>query len=174
MYKEFISGIFENFFLIYAICIFSLYLWLAIVSARELIRNHFAVLNTNYDAIISSPFAPMITVIAPAYNESLTIVENIKALLALYYPNFEIVVVNDGSKDNTLEKAIEAFDLERLLMYLTIKYLARRFVVYTNQRKEHSITLLLLINLTVEKPMPSIQESILRKEIILSRLTLIR
>jgi len=56
----------------------------------------------------------MITVIAPAYNESLTIVENIKALLALYYPNFEIVVVNDGSKDNTLEKAIEAFDLEKV------------------------------------------------------------
>ena len=112
MYKELISGVFENFFLIYAISIFSLYLWLAIVSARELIRNHFHARNTNYDAIISSPFAPMITVIAPAYNESLTIVENIKALLALYYPNFEIVVVNDGSKDNTLEKAIEAFDLE--------------------------------------------------------------
>jgi poly-beta-1,6-N-acetyl-D-glucosamine synthase len=121
MYKEFISGIFESFFLIYAICIFSLYLWLAIVSARELIRNHFHAKNTNYDAIISSPFAPMITVIAPAFNESLTIVENIKALLALYYPNFEIVVVNDGSKDNTLEKAIDAFDLEKVTYVVDYK-----------------------------------------------------
>jgi hypothetical protein len=96
-------------------------LWLALVSARELIRNHFHARNTNYDAIISSPFAPMITVIAPAYNESLTIVENIKALLALYYPNFEIVVVNDGSKDNTLEKAIEAFDLEKVTYVVDYK-----------------------------------------------------
>jgi cellulose synthase/poly-beta-1,6-N-acetylglucosamine synthase-like glycosyltransferase len=96
-------------------------LWLAIVSARELIRNHYHVLNTNYDAIISSPFAPMITVIAPAYNESLTIVENIKALLALYYPNFEIVVVNDGSKDNTLEKAIEAYELEKVTYIVDYK-----------------------------------------------------
>ena len=109
MAKEIIITIFENFFLIYAIGIFSLYLWLAIVSARELIKNHFHARNTNYDAIISSPFAPMITVIAPAFNESLTIVENIKALLALYYPNFEIVIVNDGSKDNTLEKSDRGF-----------------------------------------------------------------
>jgi cellulose synthase/poly-beta-1,6-N-acetylglucosamine synthase-like glycosyltransferase len=98
-----------------------LYLWLAAVSARELVRNYFHAKNTNYDAIISSPFAPMITVIAPAYNESLSIVENIKALLALYYPNFEIIVVNDGSKDNTLERAIEAFDLEKVTYVVDYK-----------------------------------------------------
>ncbi len=114
MFGGIFTAVFENFFLLYAISIFSLYLWLAIVSAKELIRNYYHTKNTNYDAIISSPFAPMITVIAPAYNESVTIVENIKALLALYYPSFEIVVVNDGSKDNTLEKAIEAFDLEKV------------------------------------------------------------
>jgi len=51
MSKEFISSIFENFFLLYAIGIFSLYLWLAIVSARELIRNHYHTRNANYDAI---------------------------------------------------------------------------------------------------------------------------
>ena len=114
MYKELLIAIFENFFLIYAFCVFGLYAWLAVVSARELIKTHYHARNTNYDAIISSPFAPMITVIAPAYNESLSIVENIKALLTLYYPNFEIVVVNDGSRDNTLEMAIEAFDLEKV------------------------------------------------------------
>lgn len=121
MYKELLIAIFENFFLIYAFCVFGLYAWLAVVSARELIKTHYHARNTNYDAIISSPFAPMITVIAPAYNESLSIVENIKALLTLYYPNFEIVVVNDGSRDNTLEKAIEAFDLEKVTYIVDYK-----------------------------------------------------
>ncbi len=121
MYKELIIAIFENFFLIYAFCVFGLYAWLAVVSARELIKTHYHARNTNYDAIISSPFAPMITVIAPAYNESLSIVENIKALLTLYYPNFEIVVVNDGSRDNTLELAIEAFDLEKVTYIVDYK-----------------------------------------------------
>lgn len=121
MYKELIIAIFENFFLIYAFCVFSLYAWLAVVSARELIKTHYHARNTNYDAIISSPFAPMITVIAPAFNESLSIVENIKALLTLYYPNFEIVIVNDGSRDDTLEKAIEAFDLEKVTYIVDYK-----------------------------------------------------
>ncbi len=121
MSKDLFFAVFENFFLIYAFCIFGLYIWLAIVSAMELIRVRYQTRNTNYDAIISSPFAPMITVIAPAFNESLTIVENIKALLTLYYPNFEIVVVNDGSKDNTLEKAIEAFDLEKVIYVVDYK-----------------------------------------------------
>jgi cellulose synthase/poly-beta-1,6-N-acetylglucosamine synthase-like glycosyltransferase len=114
MIPDTIVRIFEYFFLFYTISIFSTYFWLAIVSARELIKDHNQAKNTNFDSILSSPFAPMISVIAPAFNESLTIVENIKALLVLYYPSFEIIVVNDGSRDNTLEKAIEAFDLEKV------------------------------------------------------------
>jgi len=98
----------------YAISIFCFYFWLAIVSAKELIKNINEAKTTNYDALISSPFAPMISVLAPAFNESLTIVENIKALLGLYYPSFEIIVINDGSKDNTLEKTIAAYDLEKV------------------------------------------------------------
>ena len=43
-----------------------------------------------------------------------TLGQNIKALQGLYYPVFEIIVVNDGSKDNTLEKAINAFELEKI------------------------------------------------------------
>jgi cellulose synthase/poly-beta-1,6-N-acetylglucosamine synthase-like glycosyltransferase len=107
-----LQAIIENVILFYAISIFSIYLILAIVSALELRRNYFMGKIANYDAILSSPFAPSISVVAPAYNESVTIVENVKALLALYYPNYEIVVVNDGSKDDTLKKVIAAFDLE--------------------------------------------------------------
>jgi cellulose synthase/poly-beta-1,6-N-acetylglucosamine synthase-like glycosyltransferase len=47
----------------------------------------------------------------PAFNESRSIVTSIKALLQLEYPDFEVVVVNDGSTDDTLEKLIAAFQL---------------------------------------------------------------
>lgn len=56
--------------------------------------------------------APPITLMAPAYNEALTIVESVRSLLTLQYPAFEVLVVNDGSGDQTLQVLIEAFELE--------------------------------------------------------------
>lgn len=52
-----------------------------------------------------------ISIIVPAYNEEASIVENVRSMLALHYPNFEVIVVNDGSRDATMAKLIEAFDL---------------------------------------------------------------
>ncbi len=128
--------IFETFILFFAISIFCIYLWLAMISAKELRKNIFTDKITNYDAIISSPFAPTISVIAPAFNESLTIVENIKALKALYYPSFEIIVVNDGSKDNTLEKTIEAFDLEKVPYVVDYKIPCKEILgIYKSKKK---------------------------------------
>ncbi len=48
---------------------------------------------------------------APAYNESATIIENIKSLLTIYYNDLQIVVINDGSKDDSIEKMVAAYDL---------------------------------------------------------------
>lgn len=59
----------------------------------------------------SSPFVPGISVIAPAYNEERTIVDNVRSLLKMDYPNFDVCIVNDGSKDRTLELLIETFDM---------------------------------------------------------------
>ncbi len=56
--------------------------------------------------------SPPISLLAPAYNEALTIVESVRSLLSLQYPNFEIVVINDGSSDETLSVLTEAFGLE--------------------------------------------------------------
>ena len=66
------------------------------------------------EAGLSSPFAPTVSVIAPAYNESLSIVENIQGLLSLKYSKLKIIVVNDGSKDDTLEKVIRKFNMEKI------------------------------------------------------------
>ncbi|MBR1630902.1 MAG: glycosyltransferase family 2 protein [Paludibacteraceae bacterium] len=65
-------------------------------------------------AVEGSPFAPGVSIVAPAYNESKTIIDNVNSLLQLDYPNFEVVIVNDGSKDNTLELLIDYFDLEEV------------------------------------------------------------
>lgn len=49
---------------------------------------------------------PMITLVVPAYNEGLVIQPAVRSLLSLDYPNYEILVVDDGSTDDTYEKAL--------------------------------------------------------------------
>jgi len=67
---------------------------------------------TKNDTIVYSPIAPGVSVIAPAYNEELTIIANVHSLLTLNYVNFEVIIINDGSTDSTLEKLIAEFKLE--------------------------------------------------------------
>lgn len=58
-----------------------------------------------------SEILPPIGVLAPAFNEEKTIVDSVRSILSLNYPQFEVVVVNDGSKDRTLEELRKAFRL---------------------------------------------------------------
>jgi len=60
-------------------------------------------------AHLASP--PFVSVIVPSYNEELTIVGSVRALLVLEYASREIVVVNDGSSDGTLAALHDAFHL---------------------------------------------------------------
>ena len=53
-----------------------------------------------------------ISVVVPAFNESASIITSVKAMLQLEYPQYELIVVNDGSADDTLEKLIDAFDMQ--------------------------------------------------------------
>ena len=52
-----------------------------------------------------------ISVIVPAYNESASIIQSVRAMLQLEYPQYELIVVNDGSSDDTLAKLIDAYDM---------------------------------------------------------------
>lgn len=60
---------------------------------------------------LSSPLSPRISVLVPAYGEELTIASNAARILALTYPNLEVVVINDGSDDATLERLVDRFQL---------------------------------------------------------------
>src|SRR5690606_11461038 len=73
---------------------------------------------TDYSIIATSSDTPVFSLIAPAYNEGKTIVENVRSLLSLYYHNLEIIIVNDGSKDDSMQKLITAYELERISFFV--------------------------------------------------------
>ncbi len=98
-------------FLLFTTILFTMFSIMGYLATRNSL--HYKHKNSFIDLskVMASPMAPSITIIAPAYNEGLTIVENIRSLLSLRYVNYEVMVVNDGSKDDTLKKMIEAYDL---------------------------------------------------------------
>lgn len=88
------------------------YLALLVAAVVEMVQYRRLSRFENVSRLMSSPLTPSISVIAPAFNEEATIVESLHALFGLHYPNLEIVVVNDGSRDRTLEMLRENFALK--------------------------------------------------------------
>lgn len=104
----------RNGIFIFSIAIFSSYIVMAVISGIEIFRYMRKNSFVDYLSIIPSPYAPSITIIAPAYNEGKTIIENIRSLLSIHYIDFEVVIINDGSKDDSLEKIIAHYQLEKV------------------------------------------------------------
>lgn len=111
---EILIEIFHYLFLIYSITAILFYLVLAAISAIETREYKRKNSHVNYKEIMSSTISPTISIIAPAYNESLNIIENVRSLLSNHYVNYDVIIVNDGSKDDSLEKLIEVYNLVKV------------------------------------------------------------
>jgi poly-beta-1,6-N-acetyl-D-glucosamine synthase len=106
-----ISEFIQTGLLFYCITLMSSYLILGTISLITLRKYLKKSKHIDYNYLLPSFLSPSISLIAPAYNEGLTIVENIRSLISLHYSDFEVVIVNDGSKDDTLEKAVIAYKM---------------------------------------------------------------
>lgn len=104
-------AIFDLGVLAYFLAINSLYLSFSIVAFFQLRQHRKRWTLRALDAVIRSPATPGISLIVPAYNEEATITESVRALLLLNYPAFEIVVINDGAKDRTMEVLTNAYGM---------------------------------------------------------------
>lgn len=97
-------------FLIYFICINVVYLalnFIAMFAILRYTREHGASFRVRNFA----DYQPPVSILVPACNEERTIVATVRSLLRLGYPNFEVVVINDGSTDNTLQVVVDEFGL---------------------------------------------------------------
>ncbi|MFD0940779.1 glycosyltransferase family 2 protein [Pedobacter boryungensis] len=112
-WQSIVVDTFTNIILVYSLLLLSLYIFIGLYSIGEvrkhLLKNSF----TDYRALASSSLAPSISILAPAYNEGANIIENVRSLLSIYYNNLEVIIINDGSKDDSLEKLINAYSLYR-------------------------------------------------------------
>ncbi|GMU52057.1 MAG: glycosyl transferase family 2 [Candidatus Xenobia bacterium] len=95
----------------YFLAVNTFYGVLLIQAIRELSSHMVEIRGEHLDRILSSQFAPAISMLAPAYNEEATVIDSLKAMIALQYPRLEIVLINDGSKDRTMEVLKEHFGL---------------------------------------------------------------
>ncbi len=66
---------------------------------------------SDYRRFVDSSNMIPVSLIVPAYNEEATIIETIQNLLKLDYQEYEIIVVNDGSRDGTLQLLLERFSM---------------------------------------------------------------
>ncbi|TCC89403.1 glycosyltransferase family 2 protein [Pedobacter frigiditerrae] len=98
-------------FLAYSIVLLSLYVFIGLYSIGEIKKYLFKNSFTDYRALASATQAPGISILAPAYNEGANVIENVRSLLSIHYNNLEVIIINDGSKDDSLEKLIAAYDL---------------------------------------------------------------
>lgn len=101
----------ELFVLLYFIVVNAWYLVLLVSAYLEMRRHMILISGESRWKLLSSAMSPRISMLAPAYNEEATVEVSVRALLALHYPQLEVVVINDGSKDGTVDVLVEKFDL---------------------------------------------------------------
>jgi cellulose synthase/poly-beta-1,6-N-acetylglucosamine synthase-like glycosyltransferase len=102
---------YAGFILIFFFAINSYYLILTIAGFWRTLRAVMELQSADQRRLLRSPLTPPVSVLAPAFNEEANVVENVRSLLMLDYPLYEVILVNDGSKDGTLDHLIEAFGL---------------------------------------------------------------
>ncbi|MFC2156244.1 glycosyltransferase [Acidobacteriota bacterium] len=99
--------------LVYFFLINTLYLLFLVLSGFGIRRYRNLTTYISLNEVFRSPMAKPVSVLTPAFNEEMGIIQSAKALLTLEYPQFEVIIINDGSTDSTMEKLKKEFKLEK-------------------------------------------------------------
>ena len=102
----------ETLILVYFLLLNTFYFLFSVLSLAGILRYRRLSTFVRFGEIFRMPIVKPVSVVVPAFNEGQGIVDSVRSFLSLRYPVFEVIVVNDGSTDQTLARLIEAFDLK--------------------------------------------------------------
>lgn len=111
--RAFIS-FFNYFCMAYTLALTLIYFIQFVISIFKIKKEEKAEISDDYRRYEDSENLLPISLIVPAYNEQENIVHNVKSLMKINYPVFEIIVVNDGSNDNTHKEMVDSFHLKQI------------------------------------------------------------
>jgi cellulose synthase/poly-beta-1,6-N-acetylglucosamine synthase-like glycosyltransferase len=95
----------------YFVVLNAIYLGFTGIAWRAITYHRHAREFSGAEEAFASPLTPPVSILLPAFNEEAGIVDSVRSLLALRFPELEVIVVNDGSTDSTLRRLADAFDL---------------------------------------------------------------
>ena len=98
----------------YIMTVYTIYFVIMTLSFRKIASIVKGTFYSRFRSLAVSDHVPPVSILVPSYNEELTIIESVRSLLSLEYPKYEVLVVNDGSVDRTLDVLIEEFGLTAL------------------------------------------------------------
>lgn len=84
--------------------------------------------------VLTGDALPPLSLLVPAHNEEVNIVASVLSFLTLEYPRHEVVVVNDGSKDATIARLIEAYDLYEVPPAVSVRLPTQPVLAYYRSR----------------------------------------
>jgi cellulose synthase/poly-beta-1,6-N-acetylglucosamine synthase-like glycosyltransferase len=102
----------DLFFLSYFVALNGSYALLIALAGLEILRRRATRMPEWNRAILNEPSTPPIAILTPAFNEARTILDALRSFQQLDYPNLQILVINDGSEDETLTLLTERLNLK--------------------------------------------------------------
>ena len=106
--------VFNYFCMAFTLLLNIIYIVQLLVSLVRVHHNYSKTFSDDFHSYFDSDNLLPISLIIPAYNEEENIVQNIRSLLTINYPMYEIIVVNDGSTDRTGELVVRAFNMHKI------------------------------------------------------------
>lgn len=134
--------IFGEFIFLYMIVIITLYTLMLIFAFTQLKKSRKLDKQLEDTTNLKSIYSKPVSIIVPAYNEEKGIVGTIHSLLTIEYPQYEIIVVNDGSKDCTLQQVIDEFKMEQVFQVVQNRLPSEEIKGIYHSTRHHNIVLI--------------------------------
>ncbi|WP_042462845.1 glycosyltransferase family 2 protein [Neobacillus dielmonensis] len=109
-----VTTIFVWFIAIYMAVVIVFYSVIMLISFLQLRKDYKLDRVLAYEDYLDEFYTKPVSIIVPAYNEEAGIIQSVRSLLSINYPTFEIIVVNDGSTDGTLEKMLAQYQMKEI------------------------------------------------------------